>query len=368
MHGTLTTAGSRPQPPAIEALPLDQIMPKVSRNPDPGERYWLDYRKSLIRKTRVALARAMEAPLRAIVLSRPDPEKPRARVRAENFSILEAVGYELVQLRLWTKYPATNAWMLEDGEFLVQQFQEACRLLLAQREQLASFLRLLIEGDRADFYASATELDNEPKVEPISIDGTVVLAGLVRGVGCRNGQPFVDFRTSEGIARVVAQPAGIANALSWGIGSRLVVHADPASDIITVTRLGAEAEMPVARRDLSMWKSIEARLDAAKAGWDTYGAPAVDERARATLRVVVGHLLATRGLNDHDLKGMNIGPSHEGGVSIEWDNDDRTLNVYIAADGSLSLGRSDEEDEVELQLEHSLRRIESDVDWLHSHA
>ncbi len=358
--------------PSLEPLPLAALQPTPrSADPHPGPRYWLKYRARLVAATRAANARAMEPPLAAFVVERVDGANSREleAVRVDNSTALDYAEFELRTLETLVSYPNRLASGLPDGEALVHSFRHACRLLLEQRRAVTATLRFLATADASrDFYASNTEFDGVGTTRELQAEAgaTVLIGGRLRGLGAERGSAFIDLGTEQGVVRIRALPHTAFAILAVGRGALVVLHVDPNSGFLhSITQQVPNAVVPVfPERQVRTWLPRLTELRALRAGWDTYDAPPIDERALDRLEQLVGHLLVTRGLTDDDIRKMNVGPSHDGGVAIEWDTHGRVLHITIERDGKVvRVERSD--DEAEERISERAEDLSADIEWLH---
>lgn len=350
--------------PRLEPLPLAQLQPVgPSLNPHASERYWLQYRKRLIRATRLAYARACEPALLSFTATH-EPHRATDEIQAGNVDFLRGIEWELRTLENLVAYPERLARGIPDGDLLVDRFHEACSQLLVQRTRVVAALRFLILGEIPEpFYAAATNSQAEPEL--VTLRGepgqSFLLGGRLVGIGARDGEPFIDFSTRSGVVRIPASRAIADAVFTTGAGGKVVLHYSPENhELFSITRIRPGTEPPEDRQ-IDGWCDRIHALQALRSGWDTYGAPPIDSRAIGALAQFVGHLLVRFALDSSDLAAMNIGPTHDGGVSIEWDVHTRTLLLTIEADGSVRVAHGDDEDERTVQQPQDLV---DDVTWL----
>jgi hypothetical protein len=111
---------------------------------------------------------------------------------------------------------------------------------------------------------------------------------------------------------------------------------------------------------------LRQRLDSMQVlqpGWDTYRAPAPTSASLATARAALLRLTSEFGIDDSEAPRMNLGPSHDGGVTMEWSRGNKTLLVTFDREGAILVARSDEDDEAGDRRVDEQGLVE-DVRWL----
>jgi hypothetical protein len=101
------------------------------------------------------------------------------------------------------------------------------------------------------------------------------------------------------------------------------------------------------------------------AGWDTYRAHEISETAIDAAYDVLRALIKAENFDDENVRAMNIGPTADGGVSLEWSHGAKKLYVTFDRNGVITVLRSDAPDEEEDRTIDPAKLVD-EVRWLHN--
>jgi len=117
----------------------------------------------------------------------------------------------------------------------------------------------------------------------------------------------------------------------------------------------------------TIFAAVEIRLSELqqlRSNWDSYGGATPSHEAIFAASRLLTMIVAQTGVEDSRLDTLHVGPTSTGGVHVEWDVNDRTLEASIASNGSVSWTRIWPDDEETEYAGMSAEVTRSCLAWL----